>query len=114
MRWNASLLWALVSSLLAGSLHAADPPTFEKDILPIFQAKCLSCHGPQKQKADLDMRSKGALLKGGETGPSITPGSAKTSLLWEKLAADQMPPGKDKLSPAEKTLVRAWIDGGAH
>jgi hypothetical protein len=90
-----------------------ETPFFEKDILPIFQAKCLLCHGGQKQKAGLDMRSRTALLEGGETGPAISPGSAEKSLLWIKVAANKMPPGKEKLSEAEKVLVHAWLEGGA-
>jgi hypothetical protein len=88
------------------------PPVFEKDVLPIFQARCVRCHGPEKQKAGLDLRTPAALLKGGETGPAVTPGSAATSLLWEKVSTAKMPPGKDKLSESEKGLVRAWIDRG--
>jgi hypothetical protein len=102
--------------LFSASTIAAEPtavPTFEKDILPLFQARCLSCHGADKQKADLDMRSKPAMLKGGESGPALNPGAASKSLIWEKLVADKMPPGKEKLSAAEKALVRAWIDSGA-
>src|SRR5579871_5598496 len=81
---------------------AADPPTFEKDVLPIFRTHCVKCHGADKQKADLDMRSKAALLKGGESGPALQPGTAQKSLLWEKVAADKMPPGKEKLTAEQK------------
>jgi hypothetical protein len=100
---------------LSTAAPAAAPtiPIFEKDILPVFKAKCLSCHGADKQKADLDMRSKATMLKGGESGPALTPGAALKSLIWEKVASDKMPPGKQKLSPEEKTLVRKWIDSGA-
>src|SRR5262249_45004318 len=30
-----------------------------------------------------------------------------------QIAADKMPPGKEKLTTAEKTLLRAWIENGA-
>jgi hypothetical protein len=113
---GAALLAAGV--LLHGSLalRAADPAaavTFEKDVLPILQARCLRCHGADKQKADLDLRTKAGLLKGGETGPALTPGAAHDCTLWEKIAADKMPPGKEKLNAAQKAIIRAWIDGGA-
>src|SRR5438552_3269200 len=87
--------------------------TFEKDVLPIFQAKCLNCHGADRQKAGLDLRSRAALLAGGETGPAIRPGAAKDSLLWEMLSRDKMPPGKEKLTAAEKSVIRTWLDSGA-
>src|SRR5579872_719438 len=112
----AALIVALVGFLTRG--YTADAPapvspTFEKDILPIFQAKCLRCHGEQKPKAKLDLRTKATILKGGETGPALVPGAAPKSLLWEKVSDDKMPPDNDKLTAAEKALIRAWIDGGA-
>jgi hypothetical protein len=83
-------------------------------VLPLFQAKCLKCHGADKQRAGLDLRTRAALLRGGDSGPAVTPGSAERSELWIKIAANKMPPGKEeKLTEAEKLLVRAWIDGGA-
>jgi hypothetical protein len=102
----------LATSLL---LPAAEPtvPVFEKEIRPLLEAKCLRCHGGEARKAALDMRGKAGLLKGGESGPAVTPGSAEKSLLWVQIAAGKMPPGKEKLTTAEKTLLRAWIDGGA-
>src|SRR5437660_8906515 len=107
-----AVLLALVLTSAAG--RAAEPePVFEKDVLPLFQARCLKCHGADKQKAGLDLRTKAGLLKGGETGPALKPGSARDSLLWEKLATNKMPPGKEKLTEAEKALVRTWIDKGA-
>jgi hypothetical protein len=86
---------------------------FEKDVLPLLQGKCVRCHGGAKQKADLDLRSKAGLLKGGESGPALVPGSPEKSLLWVQIAGDKMPPEGEKLTEAQKTLVQAWIAGGA-
>ncbi|MCI0461570.1 MAG: PSD1 and planctomycete cytochrome C domain-containing protein, partial [Gemmataceae bacterium] len=122
MRWLRQRLLVLAGflslSLLALSAAArekppAAAPIFEKDILPILEAKCLRCHGADQQKADLDLRSKTTVLKGGETGPAISPGSAERSALWVKVAADKMPPGQNKLTEAEKELVRTWLETGA-
>jgi Protein of unknown function (DUF1553)/Protein of unknown function (DUF1549)/Planctomycete cytochrome C len=110
---RSHVLLALVGLLLAQPAPAA-VPLFEKEVLPIFQAKCLGCHGADKRKAALDLRTKAVLLRGGESGPAITPSSAEKSLLWVKIVGDEMPPGKDKLSSAEKGVVKAWLDAGAH
>lgn len=64
---QAACLAAL--ALLAAGAEPAAPPVFEKDVLPLFQSKGLSCHGPDKRKAELDVRGKATLLKGGENGP---------------------------------------------
>src|SRR5436190_3905867 len=86
---------------------------FEKWVLPIFESKCLRCHGDKKQKAMLDLRTRSAVVKGGETGPAVKPGSLKDSLLWDKIRTDQMPEGDVKLSLAEKETIRRWIEAGA-
>ncbi len=97
----------------AVSAQSPSAVAFDTSVLPIFQAKCLQCHGDKKQKAGLDLRTKAALLKGGESGKAIKPGSLADSVLWEKISADKMPPGKDKLSAAEKLTIRRWIEAGA-
>ncbi|HMC65208.1 MAG TPA: DUF1549 domain-containing protein, partial [Gemmataceae bacterium] len=112
----AILLASLLVSAGAVDSSAADKPVqplFEKDVLPILESKCLRCHGKDLQKADLDLRSKTGLLKGGESGPAVSPGSPEDSLLWIKIAANKMPPSKNKLTEAEKVLIRHWIENGA-
>jgi hypothetical protein len=106
-------LFCVLLPLVAVPARAADAPVFEKTVLPILRAKCVRCHGGEKVKGDLDVRSKAALVKGGESGAAVVAGSSEKSLLWVKVAADKMPPDKDKLSESEKTLIRAWIDAGA-
>jgi hypothetical protein len=112
-------LLSALALVAAGPAGAADPapapPAFEKDVLPVFQAKCLRCHGEYKRRGGLDLRNKAAILKGGEGGPALAPGSPEKSSLWIKIAGGKMPPpGADPLTDAEKALVRSWIDGGAH
>src|SRR6185312_12155585 len=87
--------------------------SFEKSVLPIFQAKCLNCHGEKRQKGGLDLRVKSAILKGGESGSALKPGSLKGSILWEKIRTDEMPEGEKKLTAAEKDTIRKWIEAGA-
>ena len=97
----------------------ANPPggavrTYETDIRPLFQAKCVRCHGDKARKADLDLRTLAGALKGGESGAAIVPGKPDESLLYEKVHAGAMPPGKpDRLSEAEVKTIRLWIAGGA-
>ena len=52
-----------------GRRFETDPPAgFETRILPILQAKCLACHGPQNQEKELDLGSRQSLLKGRSLG----------------------------------------------
>src|SRR5262249_53302686 len=70
-------------------------------------------HGGERTRAELDARSKSGLLKGGEGGAAVVPGSPEKSLLWIHVAADRMPPGKEKLTSSQKSVLREWIEQGA-
>src|SRR5690242_5810457 len=69
------------NSTLAGGPKLA---TFEADVQPIFQASCVRCHG-ERRSGDLDLRTFVGLMKGGESGPVVTPGKANKSLLYKKI-----------------------------
>lgn len=87
-------------------------PNFEASVKPIFAAKCASCHNEKVTLGKLSLHSEAAVLKGGETGPSIVPGEAAKSLLIDKIVTRQMPPGKEKLSDSEIDQIRVWINTG--
>jgi hypothetical protein len=89
-------------------------PVFEKDVLPILAANCLKCHGDKKPKSGLDLRTRAGMLKGGAGGPALVKGSADKSPLYEMAANKKMPPEKAvKLTDAQLTVLRNWINAGA-
>jgi hypothetical protein len=89
------------------------PPDFQRDVLPIFEAKCVRCHGGKQRAGGLDMRSVPALLKGGNSGAAYVPGRADKSLLVDLIHFNEMPPKKEKNRVGKEELdrIRAWIDG---
>ena len=90
------------------------PPVFETDVAPLLKAKCSQCHGEKDRKADLDLGSAALVLKGGESGPAIVPKDLEKSLLYEKVAAGEMPPAKkERLTDVELAVIRRWIEAGA-
>ncbi len=92
---------------------SAAPPEFEKNVLPILQAKCLRCHGEKQQAGKLDMRTPAAMLRGGNTGPAYKPGNSTSSLLIELIEFNEMPPKKSdvpRVTKPELQLLREWID----
>src|SRR5262245_33894404 len=111
LRFTAAIL--VLMYVTNGVSAQADAGSFEKSVLPIFQAKCLNCHGEKRQRGGLDLRSRAAIVKGGESGTALKPGSIKDSLLWEKIRTDEMPEGQVKLTMAEKEAIRRWIEAGA-
>tara|TARA_B100000029_G_scaffold389311_1_gene385657 strand:+ start:42 stop:1940 length:1899 start_codon:yes stop_codon:yes gene_type:complete len=92
----------------------AEDSLLERDVLPILARNCLGCHGGLVKEGGLDLRTLPAMLKGGESGPAIEKGAAARSELWKQIASDNMPAGDDreKLSPADKALIKRWIDDG--
>ncbi|MDA1211910.1 MAG: PSD1 and planctomycete cytochrome C domain-containing protein [Planctomycetota bacterium] len=100
----------------ASELRADNKPLFEDQVQTIFAAKCTACHGANrvKRKAELDLRSIGSILRGGESGPVIADGKLDESALWEKIASGEMPPeGSEPLTDNEKLDIKNWLEGGA-
>ncbi|MCE9567683.1 MAG: DUF1553 domain-containing protein [Planctomycetes bacterium] len=97
----------------------ADEPKavdFDREVKPIFAKHCVSCHGPDKQRADLRLDRKADAFRGGETGKAFASGKAADSLLVHRvLATDdtKMPPKGERLSAVEVATLKAWIDQGA-
>ena len=112
----------LVASLIAGtSANAADDPTVYGNVIaPIFQAKCVGCHGPDKKKGKMAMHTFELLMTGGESGEAtIVPNHSDQSDIYKRVILeedddDHMPPeGKDQLSKDEIAVIKWWIDSGA-
>ncbi len=106
----------LIGCLVEGPAWAEDrresAPEFQRDVLPIFEEKCIRCHGGKRRGGKLDMRTLEALLTGGDTGAAIKPGNARKSLLIELIHYQEMPPKKAKpvVTSQELELLRQWID----
>ncbi|MFT7680207.1 MAG: mono/diheme cytochrome c family protein, partial [Planctomycetota bacterium] len=111
----ASLL--LTTGAFANQAEVGDVD-FEREIAPIFAARCIKCHGPEKQSDGLRLDRRARALAGGDSGePGIVPGASARSELFRRIApaneADRMPPKGAPLSAAEIALIKRWIDEGA-
>lgn len=94
---------------------AATLESFEKEVRPLLAARCLTCHGADKQKGHLRLDSREAILAGGDSGPAIVPGKPEESLLIEAIHYGdlyKMPP-KSKLPAAEIETLTRWVERGA-
>ncbi len=88
-----------------------------RDIKPLLEEKCYSCHSALMQEADLRLETR-QLMIDAVGGAVIEPKSAATSRLIERISAtdDQRmpPPGEGSaLNAHEIQLIRDWIDAGA-
>ncbi|MFO0950256.1 MAG: PSD1 and planctomycete cytochrome C domain-containing protein [Isosphaeraceae bacterium] len=114
---RSALVWGFV--LLAGAAaRGADAPTpvptYDRDVRPLFEARCVKCHGAKAPKAELDLTTHAGLLKGGESGPAVVPGKPAESPLYEAVHEGRMPSGKTgRLEPGQVEMLRRWIEAGA-
>ena len=98
-------------------LHAG---VTEADVIPMFQMRCVTCHGKRKQEGGLDLRTQASRLKGGKSGPALIPGKPEESLIMKRITAGEMPPPKLLFeafvrppSNDEVDTLKAWIAAGA-
>jgi cytochrome c553 len=92
--------------------------SFAIDVAPVLLKECASCHGQQDPEANLRMTSLETLLKGGRSGPSLTPGKGAASLLVRKLRGrdiegQRMPLNKRPLADDVIATIERWVDEGA-
>src|SRR2546421_9391796 len=89
---------------------------FEKKIRPVLVEQCYKCHSARadKVRGGLLLDSRDGLLKGGESGPAVTPGKPHDSLLLKAIRYEdhEMPP-KSKLPDAVIADFQTWIRLGA-
>ncbi len=92
------------------TVRAADPTAeqlafFETKVRPVLSARCYSCHSQtaKKVKGGLTLDSRESALKGGDTGPAITPGKPAMSLLLKAVKYD----GLEMPQPGNSALTRS-------
>ncbi len=100
-----------VLGILVGSAQAGDPEPLDDRVRPIL-TRCVECHSGEEPAGSLDLTSRAAALRGGESGMVLHPNDAAGSLVYRKVAAGKMPP-KQPLNRDQVTLIRQWIDAGA-
>ena len=90
---------------------------FRRDVLPILEARCVECHGPDKVKGDLRLDSEAAIFAGDPEWWTVLWGDPDHSLLLERVTLpaddpDSMPPEGARLTAAQIATIRTWIETG--
>jgi formylglycine-generating enzyme required for sulfatase activity len=98
--------------LLAAIGMPAQTVDFVKDVAPVLQSQCISCHGAQKALGGLRLDKATGAAK------SIVPGQPDRSslLLRMEIAPDKagsMPPGGPQAPKPQRDRIRQWIAAGA-
>jgi len=112
-RWT---LIPLAIVVVAAPLRAdSESGGFQRKVLPLLKQRCMVCHQGENAQQGLRVVSAAGLLKGGASGPAVTPSKPEESLLLAKISGDKpaMPPAGEPLTAAEVALIRQWIADGA-
>lgn len=79
----------------------------------ILSKNCLRCHGAEKTKGGLDLRTIQSVMAGGTDGSVVIPGRPGESPLFQRIQPDSdnhMPPDNGhQLSADEISFVKQWI-----
>ncbi len=100
------MIRSVLLTLAALSASQAAPADFARDIFPVLQRACFECHGPDTQKAGLRLDT--ASSKHADIGSELL---RRVALPKENKEA--MPRRGNRLSAAEITHLRDWINAGA-
>lgn len=107
---------AIAAAAAILSAQRAPVIDFQRDVQPIFQSRCVGCHGPEQQMGGLRLDRRTDALRGG-TQTDIGPGNADGSRLYHRLIGTnfgvRMPPGGTPLPDEEIEIIHRWIDEGA-
>jgi YHS domain-containing protein len=92
-----------------------DEEFFRAKVYPVLSANCFECHADKKQKGELRLDSREAVLKGSENGVVVVPKDVKKSKLIDgvKRTTDDfaMPP-KKALKKEEVEILVKWVELG--
>jgi uncharacterized membrane protein len=88
------------------------------EVRSIFAHNCYKCHSSEKIKGELRLDKKVFVMKGGESGPILTPGHPEESEMIRRLELprddeESMPPKGKTLSSKEIATLKFWIEMGA-
>ena len=111
------VVFAGLGVVLAGAAQspAQTPDSFARRIAPILESRCAACHNGEKASGGLDLTTRRAALKGGDSGPAIVPGKVDESWLLDMVSGEEpaMPKDSMPLTAEDVADLRRWIAGGA-
>jgi mono/diheme cytochrome c family protein len=119
---RAPLLLALAASLALASrparpAPAAEPIDFDRAIRPILSDNCFSCHGPdgEQRQADLRLDRREDAVRSGAIDEQNFSDSAILARINSSDPEQVMPPPESnkRLSAAQKQLLAQWMEQGA-
>lgn len=87
--------------------------SFAQDVLPIFEKRCVKCHGGEDTEEGLVLKTYDDVMAGSWNGEIVEPGNVDKSYLIELIVEGDMPKKAPKLLPKEIKAITAWVEAGA-
>ena len=105
----------------AQNSQVASKVDYNRDIRPLLSDTCFTCHGPdeQQRQADLRLDSREGIFAERRGYRIVVPGNSSQSRLFQRVSAQnqaaRMPPpyAEASLTNEQIELIRLWIDQGA-
>src|SRR5450432_3445683 len=94
------------------------PIDFNAEVKPIFNKKCITCHGGVRRKAGFSLLFRSEALAKAESGKfAIVPGDPEHSEMIRRLTLkdpeERMPYKHEPLAANEIDILRKWVKQGA-
>jgi WD40 repeat protein len=112
MRVSVATSCVAAIPLLLGAVE----PSYYRDVRPILNRSCTSCHQPAVKSSGLDLTTYAGFQAGGKRGPAFVSGAPQESLAVKFITGamqPSMPLSGPSLSGGDIDIIRDWIKSGA-
>ena len=96
-----------------------DPVIYTNIVYNILENKCITCHGPDKEKGGLRLDSMAGMFEGGDEEDALVAGDIHGSYMITTISLPSdddmhMPPkSKPQVTAEELSILKWWIEMGA-
>src|SRR5436190_648844 len=114
-----AILLIAVAAVIYLSFTRSSKIDFKSQVKPIFNNKCITCHGGVRAKADFSLLFREDAMKPAKSGKyPIVPGKPDESEMIKRITNhdpdERMPYKHEPLSQHEIKILRQWIKQGAN
>ncbi|MFT5633251.1 MAG: putative membrane protein [Rubritalea sp.] len=103
----------------ADAVVVIDPVIYTNIVYNILENKCITCHGPDKEKGGLRLDSMAGMFEGGDEEDALVAGDIHGSYMITTISLPSdddmhMPPeSKPQVTAEELSILKWWIEMGA-
>jgi uncharacterized membrane protein len=99
--------------LMDAPSQSAVAVSFAEQVQPIFEARCVECHGEESTELGLRLDTYEGVMAGSDYGTVVEAGDGDGSLIIDMMESGDMPEDGDAVPSEEIELIKAWINEGA-